>query len=274
MAKPQPKLLVEQQQALWDYLDALLQEIPEDLDEDEPAPVVVVSEAEPQPEEIQSWDPEALAPAADVEEVAPEPPSVELAPGPEVVVEPEPEVAVEVEVVPRPVAAQPLAAEPPATEPEGPPEWTRPDFQALLFKVDGLTLAVPLVKLHSVIPWSDSITPLPNQPDWCRGIVRYREQNVKVVDTGRLVIPEDKRAQLEPQPPKHVLIVGDGKWGLACTALGEVVKLEPDEVKWRSGSGRRPWLAGTVLGHLCALLDTEAFAGMLKDAKSPKRGRN
>jgi purine-binding chemotaxis protein CheW len=160
---------------------------------------------------------------------------------------------------------QPQTAD--AASDSGLPDWAEPDFQALLFQVARLNLAVPLVKLHSVVPWEDAaVSAMPNQPPWCHGVFRYRDRNVTVIDTGRLVLPDDRREELEAQEaePEKILIVGDGRWGLACRTVGEVVRLTPDEVKWRSGGGKRPWLAGTVLGRLCALMDTEAFAAMLE----------
>ena len=242
--------LLAPQQALWNYLDALLREIPPSL---------------PETDEIQDWDPAALEPAAPTVEAPPRP-GVErpriirrqpvVAPAPRPVPE-----------VPEPIAEQAVA--PPPAEPPAAlqPEWGQAEFQALLFSVGGLTLAVPLVTLNSVVPWPEhGVTPMPNQPAWCFGLLHYRERNVRVVDTGTLVIPPDREELRPTEPPEHILIVGDGSWGLACSAIGNVVRLAPDDVRWRRGGGRRPWLAGTVLGHLCALLDTDAFARMLADA--------
>jgi len=254
MSKPK-ELLLEQREALWGYLDALLQEIPEEPD----TLVVEMAEASEPPPVEPAPEPVAPLTAKVVPLVREVEPDVPAAP----VIEPERTV---VQTAEPEAAAQPL--EEVESAPEGVPAWAETQFQALLFKVDKLTLAVPLVKLHSVIPWSDKIAPLPNQPAWCHGLLRYREQNVQIVDTGRMVIPADRRDKLEPQPPKHILIVGDGRWGLACSELGDVIRLEPDEVKWRSSRSRRPWLAGTVLAHLCALMDTEAFAGMLANEKA------
>ena len=256
MSKPQA-VLVSQQQALWDYLDALLQEIPEEQPEAavQAAPVAAVVEPE-----IQEWDPQLLS----ASECLPEPVDpvqpVRLEAAADRVEPP----IVHAETAPE---ARPEPALP-AEDPTAPPEWARSGFQALLFKVNGLTLAVPLIKLHSVIPWPEQgLTAMPNQPAWCFGLLRYRDQNVRVVDTATMVIPDDKRAAMEAAEPRHLLIVGDGRWGLACSAVGDVVKLGPQEVKWRSRGGRRPWLAGTVLGHLCALMDTEAFAEMLAERR-------
>jgi purine-binding chemotaxis protein CheW len=217
-AKAARPLLIAQRQAVLDYLDALLRELPEEYPVDAPATAAPV-----------------LAPV--------------LAP---------------VMAPILPVEAPAAAALPPATVRAAAPvlpEWAEPDFQALLFQVGALKLAVPLVKLHSVIPWSEQVTPMPNQPLWCHGLLRYRERNVRVVDTATLVLPAEKREQ--PIARNHMLVLEGGEWALSCSEIGTVIKLAPHEVKWRREAGQRPWLAGTVLGQLCALLDTQAFASML-----------
>lgn len=156
-----------------------------------------------------------------------------------------------------------------------PPEWAHPEFPALLFHVGPLKLAVPLIELHGVLPWNDQISVMPNQPAWCHGVFRYRERNVTVIDTATLVLPEGRRTGIadEETAQGHILIVGDGNWGLACRTVGEVIKLTPGEVKWRGRGATRPWLAGTVLGRLCALMDTEAFADMLQTGRAAVAAR-
>ena len=88
-----------------------------------------------------------------------------------------------------------------------------------------------------------------------------------VIDTARLVFARDRRSQAadlagEAGEPGHILMVEDGRWGLTCDRLGEVVELSPDAVRWRSGRTARRWLAGTVLDQMCALLDVEMLARM------------
>ena len=41
------------------------------------------------------------------------------------------------------------------------------------------------------------------------------------------------------------------------------IRLDPSEVKWRSQRTQRPWLAGTVIEHMCALLDVAALAELI-----------
>lgn len=149
---------------------------------------------------------------------------------------------------------------------EGRPAWGDETFQALLFRVNGLTLAVPLVELSGVQEWEDGkVTPLPGHVPWYLGLMQYRERNVPVVDTAQLVMPEDRQANIRPwqERLRHVVFIADGTWGLACDELGEVVTLRPDEVRWRTSRTRRRWLAGTVIEHMCALLDPPVFADVL-----------
>lgn len=226
--------LVDSRDAVWNYLDALLQDIPEGSDS-------ALSDSVPQADAGR-----AGAVAQQVTAEAPRSPPLEqqeadlAAPLPSR----ETEMALSSEVL---------------------PEWRKSAFQALFFHVGGLRLAVPLTELHSVVPWGDvDVTPLPNRPNWFLGLMPYRHRKVRVIDTAAMVLPENKRIAPEAQAaPAHVLVVGDGSWGLVCHGVGDVIRLQPDEVKWRTGQGKRRWLAGTVIGHLSALVDTSAFTDML-----------
>lgn len=263
--------LSDQNQALWDYLDALLQEVPEG-DIEEPAPAArkpLFAESAPEPAEEAS----ARAPVTRLRQPVAEPPAV---PEPRIEV-PEPavdeeidapadEIPAETEPEPESRIGAPETVEGAVPEEARVPEWAEPDFQALIFHVGGLKLAVPLVKLHSVVPWEDQVTPMPNQPGWCHGLFHYRGHNVRVVDTATLVLPADKRAEDGADQPEQILVVGDGRWAMSCSRVGDVVRLKPAEVKWRTANGQRPWLAGTVREKLCAVMDTEAFADMLDSA--------
>ncbi|MFV8833626.1 chemotaxis protein CheW [Aquisalimonas sp.] len=265
----QQPTLVDQHDAIRDYLDALLQEIP-DLEAD----AVPASEpvATPQPEPVAA-EPVAAEPTRGPEPVVEPEPVPMPDPAPVSARESAPEVAPD-EPVTEPVEESTAEVAPPATDPviEEPAARRDEAVQALFFTVGGLKLAVPLTELHSVVPWRDvEVTPMPRQPEWHMGLMRYRNRNVRVIDTVTMVLPPDKRQTEEAlAAPEHILVVGDGGWGLACHAIGDVVRLRPDEVKWRKQGSQRPWLAGTVIGHLSALIDTSAFTRML-ETQAPKR---
>ena len=224
----------QQEQAIHDYLQSLLQE----ATESEILEETLVTEEKPKTIGL-----EAL-----VAEI------------PDIVIQPE---AVVEEV------QQEAVIEKEATEFESlVPEWAQQPFQCLLFKVTGLTLAVPLIKLNGVIPWPEKITETPNQTDWYLGLVPNQNINVKVIDTALLVVPENRRnsiTETHTERFSHIILVDEGRWGLACDSIGEVIWLSHDKVKWRKNKTHRPWLEGTALDYLCALLNTEAFAQMLNE---------
>ena len=137
------------------------------------------------------------------------------------------------------------------------------EFQILLFDVSGVKFAVPLDKLNGILEWSNDISAMPNRSDWFIGILAERERQIKVIDTAIVVVPSKFRTQHVPENLKKIILIGDSHWGLACDAVSEVITLRRDNVRWRNNSSKRPWLAGTVIEHMCALLDAEEFANML-----------
>lgn len=142
-------------------------------------------------------------------------------------------------------------------------------FECILFKVAGfLTLAVPLVRLTGIVQWNGEITPIPGYSGWFLGLVSNRGRQVKVIDIAKFVIPEDHKSRqaLEGERNfKHLLLIDDGKFGLACDELGQVLKMSSDKVRWRQDRSSRPWLAGTLIEQMSALIDVDKFTEMLKE---------
>lgn len=178
---------------------------------------------------------------------------------------PAPDVPVPVETPGRMAEPQPsvMASPPPA---EVPPiaqqAWREKPFEALLFDVGGLTLAVPLVSLGTIHLLDKPITPLFGQPDWFLGLLPAQTGSLKVLDTARWIMPERYQPSLR-EGLRFVISVQGHEWGMAVHDVSESIRLDPTQVKWRSGQGKRPWLAGTVIEHMCALLDVEALAELI-----------
>jgi len=185
-------------------------------------------------------------------------------------------------LVPPPVEAQPAAVEvpqtlvppvvevhlppsntPPPVDTEGRPSWAAEPFECLLFDVAGLTLAVPLVCLGSIYSLAGhELTPLFGQPEWFLGILPSQAGNLKVLDTARWVMPDRYRDDFK-QGLQYVISVQGYEWGLAVHQVSRSLRLDPNEIKWRSHRGQRPWLAGTVIEHMCALLDVASLAELI-----------
>ena len=157
-----------------------------------------------------------------------------------------------------------------AVSPEGEmlpyPQWAASGFECLLFYVGGLKLAVPLILLGGIHRIDQELTPLFGQPDWFLGLYPRKtmegQQNIRVVHTSKWVMPEKQTQEVDPLN-HYVISLGDSEWGLLSHKLSDSIRLMPDQVKWRSDAGKRPWLAGTVIDHMCAILDVSSMVDLL-----------
>ncbi|WP_314383927.1 CheW domain-containing protein [Pseudomonas brenneri] len=258
------------QLALQSYLDALLQDATE---EELPEPILVLDEVEPLPvlepeTQLDEFQLAVLQEQARDAVVMPVVVAVEV---------PALEAPASLVLVP-PVAEvhRPPSITPPPVEADGRPSWAAEPFECLLFDVAGLTLAVPLVCLGSIYSLEgQELTPLFGQPEWFLGILPSQAGNLKVLDTARWVMPDRYRDDFR-QGLQYVISVQGYEWGLAVHQVSRSLRLDPNEIKWRSHRGQRPWLAGTVIEHMCALLDVAELAeliasGAVKDLPGNKR---
>ncbi|RYZ88905.1 MAG: chemotaxis protein CheW [Moraxellaceae bacterium] len=149
--------------------------------------------------------------------------------------------------------------------PNGLPQWAQARFDVLLFKVSGLTLAVPLISLGQIQPITDELTPLFGQADWFMGLQPTAAGKIRTVNTAKFVMPE-RYDENFVKNAKYVVTINGVPWGLAVDSVNQPISLQPDEVKWRTDRSKRPWLAGTVKEHMCALLDIPMIGQMLMDA--------
>ncbi|MBC3209268.1 CheW domain-containing protein [Pseudomonas sp. SWRI111] len=305
------KLSSRPQQALQSYLEDLLQDVPEALPLPVESPPQVVQQAQPAiAESTEAMDefqaavleeqardaqktvspaaapvpaPVTKAPVALIDELRA--PLSTLAPllqtqllnvpEPEPEPEPAPQVAAPQVLVPPLVEVHlPPNNPPPPVETDGRPAWAAEAFECLLFDVAGLTLAVPLVCLGSIYSLAGhELTPLFGQPEWFLGILPSQAGNLKVLDTARWVMPDRYRDDFR-QGLQYVISVQGYEWGLAVHQVSRSLRLDPNEIKWRSHRGQRPWLAGTVIEHMCALLDVAALAELIASGGAKHLGGN
>ncbi len=147
----------------------------------------------------------------------------------------------------------------------GRPSWAQESFDVLLFKVSGLSLAVPLVALGQIHPLDDRMTPLFGQVEWFMGLQPTPAGKIRTVNTALFVMPERYDAGFV-KTARYVVSINGLAWGLAVDSVNQPIRLEPEDVKWRSERSNRPWLAGTVKAHMCALLDIATMGRLLAEA--------
>lgn len=148
--------------------------------------------------------------------------------------------------------------------------WADKPFASLLFDVAGLKLAAPLHELGGIMPLADKLQPMAAQADWFMGLIRWNGRTIRVVDTARFVMPE-RIGREQALDYQSVVVLGDSHWALAVNNADQSVHLQPADIRWRKILGKRPWLAGTVLEHLCALLDVDVLIAMLDASDTAKQ---
>lgn len=268
------KITTRPQLALQSYLDALLQDATEELELTPQAlPEVVdlldtldefeAAVLEERTRDAQQQSVVVPVVAAAVQAPTPIAPPVLEAPAP-ILAQVEPVAPMLQALVPPVVEVHlPPSNTPPPVENDGRPSWAAEPFECLLFDVAGLTLAVPLVCLGSIYSLAGhELTPLFGQPEWFLGILPSQAGNLKVLDTARWVMPDRYRDDFR-QGLQYVISVQGYEWGLAVHQVSRSLRLDPNEIKWRTHRGQRPWLAGTVIEHMCALLDVSELAELI-----------
>ncbi|KPQ02470.1 chemotaxis protein CheW [Marinobacter sp. HL-58] len=154
----------------------------------------------------------------------------------------------------------------PEPEPPGRPEWSDRPFECLIFTVAGLQLAVPLILLGAIHRIEEPVKPIPGSPRWYMGMRPDRDHNLRVVDTAEWIMAGRAPANARDNY-RFVIRLDSSEWGLACDDVAQSFTLKPDEVRWRTARSKRPWLAGTVIDHMCALIDVQTMANLLVRAE-------
>ncbi|RUO65819.1 purine-binding chemotaxis protein CheW [Pseudidiomarina planktonica] len=259
--------------AMREYLSALLTEERETLTQPlRHEPVArLLEQVKPEPlveTEIKSVQEEPvvgrIAPRTEPVTKAPPPPEPESEP-------PQADVPVaDAEIIADVEAHKGDAGQPPGTSME---EYQQHEFQALFFKVAGLTLAVPLKSLGGIHSMGKTST-LFGKPDWFVGIMTERDDKLQVVDTARWVMPEKYSEKLASELDyQYLIMLSDSSWGLACEELVTSTTIQPDAIQWRrTDQGKRPWLAGVVREKMCALLNVDELIAMLDKGMGSQQG--
>ena len=148
-------------------------------------------------------------------------------------------------------------------------DYFNSEFQSLSFIVSNFKLCVPLQQLNGIIEWNGKITRLPGQADWCLGIMRIRGRNLSVIDLSRILHGVSgnllKNGRSKKKLVQHVLLIGNGKWGLACDSVDDISILYKDDISWRP-SGARELIMGTVINHMNLILNVDEFIRRLENS--------
>ncbi|GGG48585.1 chemotaxis protein CheW [Pseudohongiella nitratireducens] len=146
---------------------------------------------------------------------------------------------------------------------ESRPGWAEETFASLLFEVAGNDLAAPLHELGGICPLTDNLKFLAGQADWFLGLLNWNGRQLRVVDTAKLLMSETHLENSLEEDYQSVIILGNSNWALAVNRADQSVRLDPQDVKWRTHRGNRRWLAGTLQVQLSSLIDVSALREQL-----------
>jgi len=133
-------------------------------------------------------------------------------------------------------------------------------LQCLMFTVAENVLSIPLINMGSVIPWGDRLTVLPDSPDWFLGLLKHRDENVKVADTAKVVQIKENNKKASGQ--RHILVFAGNSWAITCDKLGDVINLNEDDVQWSKPDSTGLAL-GTIKDSLAILLNPAKILNQL-----------
>lgn len=132
-------------------------------------------------------------------------------------------------------------------------------LQCLMFKIGENLMSIPLIEMNGVVEWPGKLTRLPHEPDWMLGILKYRRNNVRVVDSAEIL--QIKRNC--DQQSAHILLLGDENWGMTCDQIDKVVTLDYDDVQWNQKKSSSMTL-GTIRSSLSSLLNSRGIIDRLQ----------
>ncbi|EPE37700.1 hypothetical protein CF66_2263 [Candidatus Photodesmus katoptron] len=148
------------------------------------------------------------------------------------------------------------------------------NFPVLYFKVNGITLAVPLDELGGIYPIG-KLNRVIGTPNWYLGVQVSKNIKLDVVDTAKLLNLSSRKLTCSNNKElkyqyRYIMMLGDSVWCLASSRLESNEILDTSKVSWYQKSGKLPWIAGILKEKMCALIYVDPLVSMLNLKKEIK----
>lgn len=137
-------------------------------------------------------------------------------------------------------------------------------FQALLFDINGLQLAIRTEDIKAILPWPETHlqqSHAMSDNETIMGTYNLASDQIKIINTAHVVLPIQHRHNLPP--PSFMIVITDGNWALSCHKINAVITLLPEDIRWRKNIGARPWLAGTSIEKSCSIVNITELVNLL-----------
>lgn len=134
--------------------------------------------------------------------------------------------------------------------------WAQGEFDALLIKVAGVSVAVPLFQVQKIHKISAPLVRFANHPDWLLGLYSHRGHTIQILDIRQLISVKSTSAQHDWQTG-HIVVSENGRFGFACEEIDKIIKLENKDVRWRNCTKNKMWYLGIISEHMCVFVDIQ-----------------
>jgi purine-binding chemotaxis protein CheW len=264
----------DQQNALANYFSSLLsgEVVREPASNPEPEPATeteaqlaedaVEARSETKDEVVEATHAAAVAEAAAADEIVESEPESGLEPeSNDVQVAPQAERSTNVATAEK--TAQSNETAEPAT-----PEMATESMTVLSFRVQGLTLAIPLKDFSGVQVISEELEPVESELEWFVGELTQMGRRVRIIDTYRLTIPIERRkdtGENDSAVGKTLILFNKGQYGMLCDERDSVQKINGSDINWTTASSKRPWLAATVPSKCVAIMNIDQIIKLIKN---------
>lgn len=147
------------------------------------------------------------------------------------------------------------------------PLWAQDRFECLLFRVSGLTLAIPLVELAGIYPMTIKSLGVKDERLSSMGLLSVKNRRISVIDTASVVMSDRYDPSMQERF-NYVVAIKGMDWGLAVDHIDGAQLQEVNGVRWRSELTTRRWLAGMVIDHACAIFEVNELNSLFQQYPS------
>lgn len=128
----------------------------------------------------------------------------------------------------------------------------------LFIKAAGIPLAIPMDDIKEIVDADGrSLRYSASVKGINFALLNHGGHDISILDLKEIILPDGHptRIGINELNNIHILIPESGVCGLICDEVLDIIKLNRQEVEWRSRRHSRPWLQGMVKGYNHALLD-------------------
>jgi chemotaxis signal transduction protein len=141
-------------------------------------------------------------------------------------------------------------------------------FQAVLFDINGLQLAIRSEDIKAILPWPETLLnqrqETPNNAV-IMGLYDDFPNQKQIINTAHIVLPTQHRQNLAI--PSFIIVVNEYGLALSCHKINSVVTLSAEEINWRRNSKTRLWLAGTSIKTSCGIVNLQGLVNLLNSTR-------